>query len=184
MKTTRPALHDSSPTLNDRSARAARWAQVTARDLMREDVITVADSMPLSEVERVLSDNRISGAPVTDEAGRIVGILSWRDLIDRYVEDESARPRREPGWFHLSSEEMLEEDFDSFEVPEESEETARDVMSGDIFTVPPDAGLKEIAEAMLKHRVHRVLVRGETGADAGRFLGILSTLEILNALSA
>jgi CBS domain-containing protein len=167
----------------DANVRAARWAQVTARDLMRKDVVTVADSTPLSEVERILSEHRISGAPVTDETGSIVGILSWRDLFDRYVEDDSSRPRRSPGWFHLSSEELLDEDFDSFEVPEESEDTARDVMSSDLFTVPPDAGLKEIAETMVKHRVHRVLVRGE-GAEEGQFLGLLSTLEILNALSA
>jgi CBS domain-containing protein len=182
MTVVRPSIDERTideRTINERSARAARWAQVTARDLMREEVVTIADSAPLSEVERVLADHKISGAPVTDEAGRIVGILSWRDVIDRYVEDDSARPRREPGYFHLSSEEMQEEDFDEFELPEEAEETARDVMNAELFSVSPGAGLREIASVMAKHRIHRVLVE-----ERGRFLGILSTLEILNALSA
>ena len=79
---------------------AERWALLTAGDVMRSDVITVPYSTPLSEVERVLSDNRISGAPVTDEAGHIVGIISVKDLIERYAEDPDARPRRGQGFYH------------------------------------------------------------------------------------
>jgi CBS domain-containing protein len=158
--------------------RALRWAQVTARDLMRTNVITVAYDSPLSEVERVLSDNKISGAPVADEGGRIVGILSLKDLVDHYTEDPDTRPRRNRGYFHLSSEEMDEEDADAFEVPEESEDTAEDVMTSQIYTVGPDAGLTEIAAVMAKHKIHRVLVE-----QTGKFLGLLSTTEILEALS-
>lgn len=160
-------------------ATAERWGLVTARDIMRAEVITVPYATPLSEVERILSDNRISGAPVTDESGHIVGIVSVRDLVERYAEDPDARPRRGHGFYHLSSEETQDEDFDSFEVPEESEETAEDVMTGEIYSVKIDAGLKEIAAAMAKHRIHRVLVQ-----DAGRHVGLISTMEILNALGA
>ena len=99
---------------------AEGWGYVTARDIMQSDVITVPYATPLSEVERTLSDNRISGAPVTDEAGHIIGIVSIRDLVERYAEDPDARPRRGNGFYHLSSEEMLDEDFESFEVPAES----------------------------------------------------------------
>ena len=71
-----PEVTPATPT-----AVAERWALVTARDVMRTDVITVPYATPLSEVERILSDNRISGAPVTDESGHIVGILSLKDII-------------------------------------------------------------------------------------------------------
>ncbi len=156
-----------------------RWGLVTARDIMRTEVITVPYATPLSEVERILSDNRISGAPVTDEAGRIIGIVSVRDLIERYAEDPDSRPRRGHGFYHLSSEEMLEEDFDSFDVPDESEDTAEDVMTGQIFSVSADAGLKEIAGVMAEHRIHRVLVQ-----ENGRNVGLISAMEILDALGA
>lgn len=156
-----------------------RWALVTARDLMRSDPVTVSYSAPLSEVERVLADARISGAPVIDETGRIVGVISVKDLVERYAEDEDARPRRGHGFFHLSSEETLDDDFESFEVPEESEETARDLMTAQVFTVPAGAGLKEVADAMCKHKVHRVLVE-----EGGRLVGLVSTLDILEALRA
>lgn len=158
---------------------AQRWALVTARDLMRTNVVTVTYSAALSEVERVLADARVSGAPVVDETGRIVGVISLTDLIERYAEDEDARPRRGHGFFHLSSEETLDDDFESFEIPEEAEETASDLMTAQIFCVPAEAGLREIADVMCRHKVHRVLV-----ADGARLLGLISTLDILDALRA
>jgi CBS-domain-containing membrane protein len=164
-----------NPTLSH----ADRWALVTARDIMRRDVVTVPYSASLSEVERVLSDHRISGAPVTDEAGHLIGVVSMKDLMERYAEDPDARPRHGRGYYHLSTHDLEDEDFDSFEVPAEAEETAQDVMTALVITVPASAGLKEIAEVMTKHRVHRVLVQ-----DAGKTVGLISTMEILDCLGA
>ncbi|MDF1700489.1 MAG: CBS domain-containing protein [Planctomycetota bacterium] len=161
------------------AAGASRWGLVTARDLMRTDVVTVSYASPLSDVERTLSEHRISGAPVTDEAGHIIGILSLKDLVARYAENSDARPRRSAGFFHLSSEEMLDDDFESFSVPNEAEETAGDLMTGEVYSVDVAASLKDVAQAMLDHKVHRVLVQ-----EDGRYVGLLSTMEILAALSA
>lgn len=161
-------------------ARAPRhgWPQLTARDVMRRDVITVDRTTPLSEVERILTENRITGAPVTDETGQIVGVISMRDLVERYVEDPDARPRRGKGFYHLSSEEMLDEDFETSEIPEETEETAEDVMTAEVLSVADDAPLSEVAATMVKHRIHRVLV-----VSRGHFAGIVGTFEILDALT-
>ena len=167
-----------SATENARTA-ASRWALITARDIMRKDVVTINYATPLSDVERKFSDHRISGAPVTDEAGHIVGIISLKDLVDRYAENPESHPRRGAGFFHLSSEEMLDDDFESFDVPEEAEETAGDLMSGQIFSVAADAGLREIAGAMVAHKVHRLLVQ-----EHGKYIGLVSTMEILDSLSA
>ena len=163
----------------EQQASAARWALVTARDIMRKNVVTVNYATPLSEVERRLSDHRIGGAPVTDESGHIIGVISVKDLIERYAENTESHPRRGPGFFHLSSEEMQDEDFDTFEVPDEAEETAGDIMTGEVFSVAADAGLKQIAGQMVKHRVHRLLVE-----EDGKYIGLISTMEILDSLSA
>ena len=158
---------------------AARWALVTARDIMRKDVVTLNYATPLSDVERRLSDHRISGAPVTDESGHIIGVVSLKDLVERYAESAESQPRRGPGFFHLSSEEMEDEDFDTFEVPDEAEETAGDIMTGEVFSVAADAGLSQIAGEMVRHRVHRLLVE-----EGGKYIGLISTMEILDSLSA
>ena len=156
-----------------------RWGLVTARDIMQSNVVTVSYATPLSEVERVLGDHRISGAPVTDEAGHIVGVVSLKDLIERYAESPESHPRRGHGFYHLSTHEMLDDDYDSFDVPEEAEETAGDVMSGEVLSVGPDAGLRDIAAEMVKYKVHRLLVQEE-----GKYIGLVSTMEILDSLSS
>ncbi len=158
---------------------AERWALVTAGDIMRTDVVVLSYAAPLSDIERTLSENRISGAPVVDEAGHIVGIVSLKDLVDRYAQDPDARPRRGPGFYHLSTEELGEGDFRSFEIPAESEDTAQDVMSAEVFSVPTTAGLREISKAMAEHRIHRVLVE-----DQQRYVGLISTMEIIDSLCA
>ena len=163
---------------NTQPTGAARWGLVTARDIMRSNVVTVSYATPLSEVERKLGDHRISGAPVTDEGGHIVGVVSLKDLIERYAESPESHPRRGQGFYHLSSNEMLDDDFDSFDVPDEAEETAGDVMSGEVYSVGPEAGLQEIASKMVKHKVHRLLVQ-----EDGKYIGLVSTMEILDSLS-
>ena len=154
-----------------------RWEQVTARALMRTDLVTVSYAAPLSQVEATLGEHGFSGAPVVDESGHIVGVISIKDLIARYSQDPDARPRREAGFFRLSSEEMGR-DLEIVGLPPESEETAADLMTAEIYSVSPDAGLREIATTMAKHRIHRVFVQGDK-----QYLGLISTMEILNALS-
>jgi len=79
----------------------------------------------------------------------------------------------------VSSEELDDGDWNSFDLPHESEDTARDVMTAEIYAVDVDSGLKEIATTMHSHRIHRVLVQ-----EAGKHVGLISTMEILAALSA
>lgn len=159
---------------------APRWLALTAGDVMQTRIITVADTAPLSEVERVLTENRISGVPVTDQAGRVIGVVSVKDLLDRYVEDPDDRPRRGRGYYRESSEEM-DEDFESFELPAQGEETAGSVMTPEVFHVPVTAPLQEVARKMVAHDIHRVLV---TDPGSGRVAGILTSMGMLSALSA
>jgi CBS domain-containing protein len=153
------------------------WGKLKARDIMRKDVITVSVNAPLSEVERVLGEHRISGVPVTDEAGHIVGVLSVRDLLERYAEDPDARPRRAAGFYQLSTEELEEEDLVAFEVPEKGEDTVKDIMNAEVFTISADAGLQEIARKMVELNIHRILVD-----EKKRHIGLISTMDILRAL--
>ena len=163
------------PTMSEKGK---AWGQMTARSIMQTNVLTVSTSTPLSDVDRMLGEHRIGGLPVTDEAGHIAGVISMRDLLERYCQDEDAQPRRSHGFYHLSSREMLEDDFDSFEVPAESEETAGEVMTAEVYSVDADAGLDQIAQAMSEKRIHRVLVQEDE-----KYVGLISTMDILSALA-
>jgi len=154
------------------------WQDLTAADVMRTDVLTVSESTPLSEVERLLGENRIGGLPVTNETGHITGVVSIRDLVDRYTQDPDARPRRGHGFYHLSSEGLEDEDFESFEVPEEAEETAGDIMTAQVYDVDATTRLRDVAAKMVELNVHRLLV-----TEKRHTVGIVSTMDVLKALA-
>lgn len=159
-------------------AKAHPSSSMTARDVMRTNVLTVTRSTPLSEVERLLGEHRIGGMPVTDEAGHICGVVSMRDLLERYTQDPDSRPRRSSGSYHLSSKGM-DEDLDAYEVPEEAEETVADIMNSDIYSVPAETTVAKVAEKMIKLQVHRILV-----SDGKKFIGLVTTFDLLGAMAS
>ena len=154
------------------------WASLTAQDIMQTTVLTVSTSTPLSEVERLLSENRISGVPVTEEAGHIVGVISMRDLIEHYSEDPGTRPGGFSSFYNMPSEELAEEELESLELPEESQETAGEVMTAAVYTIEADADLPGISRKMVDMNIHRILVE-----DDGKTVGLISTMDILKALA-
>jgi len=162
-------------------SRPATKAGRTAKSVMERRIVTVGRTAPLSEVERLLTENRISGMPVTDAAGKAIGVVSYRDLLDHYAENPDARPRRTRAFYRLSTEHLLDEDFESFEVPEESEDTAQDVMTPEVIHVRSDAPLKDVCRTMGEHEVHRVLV---TDPESEKVVGIISSLSLLKAMGA
>lgn len=154
-----------------------RWLTLRAKDVMRTDVITISYAAPLSHVEETFSHNQVSGAPVTDEAGHIIGVVSMKDLVGRYVEDPDSRPHHR-AFYHVDTEEMFEENLDVRYVPEEAEETAESIMTPEVIGVPIDATLEQVAAAMGSNRVHRVLVQ-----ENGKCMGLISTQDVLRALA-
>ena len=53
-----------------------------AKDIMNPQVITVTDTMDLREVAKILVEERLTGAPVVDEMGTLVGVISQSDLVE------------------------------------------------------------------------------------------------------
>ncbi len=63
--------------------------------------------------------------------------------------------------------------------PKSGEDIAGDVMNAQIYAVPTEAKLQEIAKMMTEHQIHRVLVERD-----GKHVGLISTMEIMSALCA
>jgi len=106
--------------------------RISARDLMNSAVLAVRSDLSAVELAVFLLDNEISGAPVEDEEGRLVGVVSSQDLA-RAVADDGARPRLE-------------------------ELTVADLMTADVQTVDQDAPVEEVALRMLHAHVHRLIM--------------------------
>jgi CBS domain-containing protein len=145
--------------------------------VMSKDVLTVSTSTPISEVERTLAEAHVGGVPVTDAAGQVVGVLSLHDIADRYSSDPDSRPRRHT-FYSLVVESAEEDELEGYEVPSDAEDTAADVMSAQVFSVPRTATLRQVAREMRRRQVHRLLVQ-----DRGKMAGIVSTTDLLRAMA-
>ena len=146
-----------------------------ARDIMQTELLTVGVSTPLDEVERLLGEHRIGGVPVTDAAGHLVGVLSMRDLVEHYAEEPSSHAHLGPGFYH----DVLErgdEEMVTFGGVAGDGETASGIMTGEVHAVEADTILREVAQEMLRLRIHRILVK-----EKGKHVGLISTFDLLEA---
>ncbi len=146
----------------------------SAREIMSTDPVCAEPSMTLRQVSRLLVENDISGAPVVDESGRLVGVISKTDLIRRLAEGGMAVA---PAFFFESLEDSGE---DVGEAVPETEIRVEDCMAEDPITASPDATAKEIALLMCNAGVHRVIVVDEEGFPEG----IITTLDLLGVFAA
>lgn len=100
-----------------------------ASDVMIKDVITVTDSTPLKDVARMFIEKRITGAPVVNADGELVGVISETDIV-RKTNNIGA-------W---------------------SPSTAGQIMTKPAVTVAPNETLQRVCEMMYNRRIHRVVV--------------------------
>jgi CBS domain-containing protein len=96
---------------------------------MVKDVITVMDTTPLKDVARMFVEKKITGAPVINGEGELVGVISETDII-RKTNNIGA-------W---------------------SPSTAGQIMTKPAVTVAPDETLQRVCEMMYNRRIHRVVV--------------------------
>ena len=151
---------------------------ITARDLMNPKILTVSDLMSVRELARFLIDKQISGAPVVDEEGNLVGVVSVTDVASVTSDDVGIRTdRRNPDFYLRDLEETYsEEEVQSFHI-EEDDLSVADIMTPTIFSVDEDEGVSAIARMMLDGHLHRILVTRDDNA-----VGIISTSDLLGLL--
>jgi CBS domain-containing protein len=134
-------------------------------DVMTTEVVTVTPETPLKEAARLLSCSRVSGLPVVDGSGVVVGVLSEADIL-----------RKEGGSTRGS---MLRWLFDpsAGQVREKLEATtAGEAMTAPAITASADEPLYAAATRMLERGVNRLPVVSE-----GRLLGIVSRADLVRA---
>jgi CBS domain-containing protein len=151
---------------------------IRARDLMEGAVVTLAPDEPVTEIQRIFADEEIHGAPVVDDEGRLLGVVSTLDLVRAAVHEKETE-REQPSDF--------EEVFDlsrgewSRFVESYRERVkglvAEDVMTEGAVTVDVDAELAEIVRTLREGRIHRVMV-----VEDGRLCGVISTFDLLALL--
>lgn len=144
-----------------------------ASDIMTTNVITVRPNASIFEAATLLTEHHISGIPVVDEGGAVVGILSESDLLHR-VETGTGKPQR--SWFgeFLHSTRKL-----AGEYLKENAVKVNDVMTRNVVSVSPSTQLSEIADVLERLHIKRVPV-----LDQGKLVGIVSRANLIRALAS
>ncbi len=139
-------------------------------DIMTQPVISVAPETPITEVARLMLQHRISGLPVVDRQGAVVGLVTEGDLLRRV---ETGTQRRHAHWIEL----LIGPGRLAQEYAHANARQAGDVMSPNVFSVAPQAALDEVVALMERHRIKRVPV-----IDGGRLVGIVSRANMVRVL--
>ena len=149
-----------------------RKAQLV-RDLMSPDVMTVSDEMTTDELARYLVEREISGAPVVDSQGHLVGVVSMTD-IGRSVAGEPELAGPAPSSFYqVEASDLTLEDLGQRYV-EERAVTVKDVMTPAVHQVPATASVAEAARIMVEQHVHRLVV-----TDGKDPVGVITSMDLL-----
>ena len=151
----------------------------TAAELMRPNPVSIRADASVGEAVALLSDKGFSAAPVIDEGGRPVGVVSRSDILvhDRertdyvpavadYYEDEEIR---------IGSGEFSRA---GFQVVDVDRACVRDIMTPVVFAVSPRTPARRVVSEMLSRRVHRLFV---VDAD-GVLVGVISATDVLRYL--
>ena len=147
--------------------------ELAAADVMSRDLTLVPQEMSLQAAAHLLERARVSGAPVVDENGRCVGILSTTDFV-HFVGALESDYRWPPV---RSSERICEWQLvNGNSLPKDA---VRRYMTADPVTADPDTPIDALARRMLDAHIHRIVVLDERGRPAG----IVSSTDILAAVA-
>jgi CBS domain-containing protein len=142
---------------------------------MSRDPIVVGPQTPIKEAIKILAEQRISGLPVVDESGLLVGVISETDLL---WQETGVEP---PVYImFLDSVIYLENPArHDQELHKALGQTVGEVMSTDAVTVKPDQPLRKAAKLMQEKSIRRLAVTD----DAGKVIGILTPGDIVRAMA-
>jgi CBS domain-containing protein len=135
------------------------------KDVMTTDVVTVGPNDSLKQVASILAERGISGLPVVDEAGSLLGVVSEADILFK----ERGPTQRRGGLLAW----LLEPDG----AQKLEARTAEQAMTAPARTIGPDRQVSEAAGRMLEEHVNRLPVVD----DQGKLLGIVTRADLVRA---
>jgi predicted transcriptional regulator len=150
------------------------FAARTAEDLMTANPVSLRDTLGVREAIGVFIDRGISGAPVIDETGRPIGVLTQTDVLvhDRETVQHIAPPEYDSGAPLRSSA------WEEFQREEADHTLVRDLMTPAVFAVGRHTPIRRVIEELCALNVHRLFVIDGNGI----LVGVISALDVLRHL--
>jgi CBS domain-containing protein len=142
------------------------------KDIMTRNVISVEANEPVLKAAQLMLQNRISGLPVIDKKGELVGIVTEGDFLRR---SEIGTQRRRPKWLEF----IVGPGRLADEYVHASGRKVEEIMTPDPFSVTENDSLETVVEVMERRRVKRLpVMRG------GQMVGIVSRANLMHALAS
>jgi CBS domain-containing protein len=139
-------------------------------DVMTRHVISVSPDATVEEAARQMLERGISGLMVVDARGELAGVVTEGDLLRR---DEIGTVRHRPWWLRM----LVSPGRQAADFTRTHGRRVRDIMTQDVITVPTEAPLEQVVEAMERYRIKRVPV-----TENNRVIGVVSRADLLRAL--
>ncbi|PIE43694.1 MAG: histidine kinase [Gammaproteobacteria bacterium] len=146
-----------------------------AKDIMTPHVKSVPENWTIQQFARFCSDNDISGSPVVNAEGSIVGIATLQDVADFHFNSTPSEAESE-----LTEDERIEarklRQF-LFEEMQKMPVEVRDIMSPIVFSVAEESSIGDVAQQMMDEHLHRIFVTKD-----GQVTGIITTYDLLRLI--
>jgi len=143
-----------------------------ARDIMTPDPVTVPPETPLAAVAALMAERAISGLPVVDAEGHLLGVVTDGDLMRRLAAKEDEAPSFLAALLDATADQAMR-------YARTHGRRVRDVMTRDLATVGEDATVEEVAQLLESRRIRRVPVLRD-----GKLVGVVSRADLLRAVMA
>lgn len=155
-------------------------AAKSAADLMSPNPISISADATVSEAIGLLVDRGFHAAPVIDEAGQPIGVVSSGDIL-RHDREHARHLAQIPGYFEQEQADQPEGEKLSrlgYQVETIDPTPVKDIMTPAVFTVPRSATPALLVKEMVAKRVHRLFVVD----DGGILIGVITTLDVMRKL--
>ncbi|MBC7192545.1 CBS domain-containing protein [Marinobacter sp.] len=149
---------------------------VLAHEIMTPTIKAVPQSWTMERLARFLTDNEITGSPVVDESGEIIGIVTLKDIAEFHW--NAARPQNGQQLSPEEEQEARRIRMAMFEGMEKVPVEVRDIMTPMVFSVDEQTPVQELADIMMREHLHRIFVTRDK-----KITGIITTYDMLKLIS-
>jgi len=157
--------------------KALTLACTTARELMTHNPISITSVSTLKRALSFLMDHQFSAAPVIDETGRAVGVISMTDIV-RFIKKQDSPRFGRSEYYDSTWLDLPKDGYFGATVDGGAETEVHDVMTPMVFSVTRETPAAQVIDAMLAENVHRLFVVD----DVGVLVGVITTFDILKKM--
>jgi CBS domain-containing protein len=148
--------------------------ELLAKNIMTLDVVTILPDASIGELSKILLKNKVSGVPVVDEEGKLVGIVTEADIIKENIKVQF------PFYFDPLMVSAYVVDFEKYneDIKDYLNTKVEAVMNHRVKTADPSTPVTEVADMMVSNKINRIPIVD----DDKKILGIITRADIIKSM--